>query len=71
MKRLKNIGGKHKDQLDAIQDQGERQLEAIEKQNKNKLKIIEKDEKIVYLRDGINKLFKTYPESFNKIILIR
>ena len=66
MKRLKNIEGKNKDQLDAIKDQGEKQLNEIEKQKKNKLKIIEKDVKIVYLRDGINKLFKIYPESFSR-----
>ena len=29
MKRLTNIEGKNKDQLDAIKDQGERQLEGI------------------------------------------
>ena len=65
LKGLKNIEGKNKDQLDAIRDEGEKQLNAIE-QKKNKIKIIEKDEKIVYLRDGINKLFRTYPESFNQ-----
>ena len=46
MKRLKNIEGKNKDQLDAIKDQGERQLlDAIEEQGKKNLKGIEKQEK--------------------------
>ena len=54
MKRLKNIEGKKKDQLDAIKDQGEKQLDvgkdqgkkqldAIGKQKENKPKIIEKE----------------------------
>ena len=34
LKRLKNIEGKNKDQLDPIKDLGEKQLEAIEKQGK-------------------------------------
>ena len=65
-KRLKNIEDKDEEQLKAIKDQGQKQLNAIEKQNKNKLKAIEKDEKIVYIRDGINKLFEIYPKLFNK-----
>ena len=32
----------------------------------NKLKGIEQGEKIVYLKDGINKFLKIYPKSFNK-----
>ena len=74
LKRLKNIEGKNKDQLDAIRDegekqldaiknQGEKQLDAIEKQKENKLKITEKD-KIVYLENKIDKLFEIYPKSF-------
>ena len=70
LKRLKNIKGKNKDQLDAIKDRGEKQLDAIkgqgekqlddfEKQKKNKLKMIEKDE-IVYLEDKIE-IFKCIP----------
>ena len=54
LKRLKNIEGENKDQLDAIKDQGEKQLDAIKdqgkkqldaikKQKENKSKIIEKD----------------------------
>ena len=66
LKRLKNIEGKNEQQLEAIKDQGEKQLNTIEKQNNNKLKAIEKDEKIVYLRDGIDKLLEIYPKSFNK-----
>ena len=66
MKKLKNIEDKNKDQSDAIKDQEEKQLNAIEKQKKTKLKIIEKDEKMVYLRDRMNKLFEIYPKSFNK-----
>ena len=31
MKRLKNIEGKNKDQLDAIKDQGEKQLQILAK----------------------------------------
>ena len=54
LKRLKNIEGKNKDQLDVIKDQGEKQLDATEKQKENKPKINEKDEKLVYLRDRIN-----------------
>ena len=47
LKRLKNIEGKNKEQLDEIKHQGEKQLHAIEKQKENKLKTIKKD-KIVY-----------------------
>ena len=76
LKRLENIEGKNRDQLDAIKDQGkkqldpikdqgERQLDTIEKQTKNKLKIDEKD-KTVYLEDKIDELFEMYPISFDK-----
>ena len=76
MKRLKNIEGKNKDQLnaikdqeekqlDAIKDQGEKQLDAIEKQKENHLEMVEKDE-IVYLEDTIDELFERYPNSFDK-----
>ena len=44
LKRLKNIEGKNKDQLDATKDQGEKQLDAIKKQKENTLKMVEKDE---------------------------
>ena len=66
LKRLKNNEEKNEQQLNAIKDQGKRQLDVIEKQKDNKIKIIEKDEKIVYLRDRMNKLFEIYPKSFNK-----
>ena len=72
LKRLKNIEGKNEEQLKVIKDQGRKQLDAIEKQGENKLKIIEKDKKIVYLREGIDKLFEIYPKSFHdrsKILL--
>ena len=36
LKRLKNIEGKNKQQLDAIKDQGKKQLDVIEKQGKKK-----------------------------------
>ena len=66
LKRLKNIEGKNKDQLDAIiKDQREKLLDAIEKQKENKLKMIEKDE-IVYLEDKIYDLFEMHPNSFDK-----
>ena len=39
------------------------QLDAIEKQKENKPKITEED-KIVYLKDEINKLFEMYSKSF-------
>ena len=65
LKRLRNIGGKNKDQLDAIKDQGEKQLDATEKQKENKLQMVEKDE-IVYLSDKIDELFEMYPNSFDK-----
>ena len=76
MKRLKNTGSKYKDQLDAVKDQGEKQLNAIKDQGMNQLdaikrqredkpKIIEKD-KIVYLENEINELFKIYRKSFKK-----
>ena len=65
LKRLKNIEGKNKDQLDAIKVQGEKQLDATEKQKENKLKMVEKDE-IVYLEDKIDELFAMYPNSFDK-----
>ena len=64
LKRLKNIEGKNKEQLDEIKHQGERQLDAIEKQKENKLKTTEKD-KIVYLRDEIHELFEMYSNSFD------
>ena len=66
LKRLKDIEGKNEQQLEAIKDLGEKQLNAIEKQNKNKAKTIEKDDKILYLREGIDKLFKIYAGSFNR-----
>ena len=65
MKRLKNIDGKNKDQLDAIKDDGEKQLDAIEKQKENKLKMVEQYE-IAYLEDNIDELFELYPNSFDK-----
>ena len=65
MKRLKNIEGKNKKQLDAIKDQEEKQLEAIEKQKKNKIKTTGKD-KIVHLEDEKDILFSMYPNYFNK-----
>ena len=76
LKRLKNIEGKNKDQLDTIKDQGEKQLDAIkdqgkkqldpiEKQKENKPKIIKKGE-IVHLKHSIDELFEMYPKSFNK-----
>ena len=64
MKRLKNIEGKNRDQLDAIKDQGKKQLDAIEKQMGNKIKMVEKD-KIVYLQDKIDELFEMYANSFD------
>ena len=66
MKRQKNIEVKNEQQLETIKGQGEKQLHATEKQNKNKLKAIEKHEKIVYVKNGINKLLGIYPKSFNK-----
>ena len=45
MKRLKNIEGKNKDQLDEIEYQGKTQLDAIEKQGKKNLEAISKQEK--------------------------
>ena len=70
LKRLTNIEGKNKYQLDAIKGQGEKQLDAIKnqeekqldtikRQKENKLKTIEND-KIVSLEDKIDKLFKIY-----------
>ena len=64
MKRLKNIEGKNKDQLDAIRDQGENQLDATKRQRENKTKTNENDE-IVYLENKIDELFEMYPNSFN------
>ena len=64
MKRLENIEGKNKDQLDAIKNQGEKQLDGIEIQ-KEKRKITEKD-KIVYLEDKIDKLFEMHPKYFSQ-----
>ena len=63
LKRLKNIEGKNRDQLDPIKNQGEKQLDAIEKRKENKLKMVEKDQ-IVYLEDKIDELFEMYPKSF-------
>ena len=65
LKKLNNIEGKNKDQLDAIKGQGKKQLDAIEKQKKNKLKMVEEDE-IVYLEDKTDELLEMYPNSFNK-----
>ena len=50
--------------MEAIKDQGEKQIDIIEKQKENKLKTIEKD-KIVYLEDKIDELFKMYSKSFD------
>ena len=72
LKRLKNIEGRNEVQLKVIKCQGEKLSDAIEKQGENKLKIIGKDSKILYLGEGIDKLFKIYPKSFNgrgKILL--
>ena len=74
LKRLKNIQGKNKDQLDpikaqgekqleAIKNQGKKQLDAIKKQKENKPKTIEKD-KLVYLKNKTDELFEMYPKSF-------
>ena len=74
LKRLKNIEGKNKDQLDAIKDQGEKQLDAIknqgekqldaiERQKQNKLETTEKDE-IVYLEEKIDDLFEMFAKFF-------
>ena len=65
MKRLKNIEGKNKEQLDEIKHQGERKLDTTENRKENKLKTIEKD-KIVYLRDEIEELLEMYSNSFDK-----
>ena len=72
MKRLKNIEGKNKDQLDAIKDQGERQLETIRDQGERQLDAIssygatnklqkiefdnEKNQKAKELVDEVNKI---------------
>ena len=77
LKRLKNIEGKNKDQLDAIRNQGEKQsdvvknqgekqLNAIEEKKENKLKMDKEDDKIVYLEGKIDELFEIYPGSFDK-----
>ena len=68
LKRLKNIEGKNEWQLEAIKDQVEKQLNTIDKQNNNKFKAIEKNEKIVSLRDEINKLPEIYPNLLTKEI---
>ena len=76
LKRLKNIEGKNKDQLDVIKDQGKKQLnvikdqgkkqlDVIEKQKENKPKVTERD-KIVYLKDEIDELLEMHPNSFDK-----
>ena len=54
LKRLKNIEGKNKDQLDAIKNQGK------------KLKMDEEDHKIVYLKNKIDGLFEMYPNSLSQ-----
>ena len=45
MKRLKNIEGKNKDQLDEIKYQGQKQLDVIKEQGKKSLKSINEQEK--------------------------
>ena len=45
LKRLKNIEGKNKQQLDLIKDQGDRQLDLIGKINAEKIKLIESYDK--------------------------
>ena len=47
MKRLKNIEGKNKEQLDEIEYQGERQLDAIKEQGRKNLEAINKQEKVL------------------------
>ena len=66
MKRLKIIECKNEQKLETIKDQGKRLLNSIRKHNEKKSKIIEKNEKIVYLKDRINKLLRLYPNLFNK-----
>ena len=68
LKRLKNIAGKNKEQLEEIEYQGERQLDMINKQGKKQLNAFEKQlkkikykkvkkeekpEKIVFLKDTL------------------
>ena len=63
LKRLKN-----EEQLKVIKDQEERQLDPINDWEKKKSKTIKKDSKtnvIVYLREGIDKLFRICPKSFD------
>ena len=63
LKRLKNIEGKNEQQLLAIKNQ-KKKSKTIKDQKENKSKIIEKEGKIMYLENEIDKLFKTYPNSF-------
>ena len=59
LKRLKNIEGKNKDQLDEIEYQGQKHVGAIEKQGKNNLKSINKQEKqLKKIKDQKKELIK-------------
>ena len=61
---MKNTEGKNEQQIQAIINQKkQKQSETIKDQKENKPKIIEKD-KIVYLKNEIDELFKMYPTSF-------
>ena len=51
LKRLKNIEGKNKDELDEIEYQGKRQLDAIKEQGENNLEAINKQEKQLKIKD--------------------
>ena len=61
LKRLKNIEGKNEQQLQAIKDQGKKQLDVIERQKENTPKIIGEN-KILYLKNKIDKFFEIYPK---------
>ena len=74
MQRLKNIGGKNKDQLDENKYQRKRQLDLIEKQGKNNLEAIKKREKqLKKIKNQKKELIKKVEkeEKSERIVLLR
>ena len=74
LKRLKNIEGKNKDQLNEIKYQGQKQLDTIEKQGKKNSKAINKQEKqLKKIKNQKKELIKKVDreEKIEKIVLLR
>ena len=70
LKRLKNIEGKNKDQLDQIEYQGQNLLDLIKKQGEKNLELINKQEKqLKEIKNQVKELIKILREKKNQKIL--